>query len=187
MLRARRTATICVMRTIDSVNTSAASELAPTTSPARSGWVAFLAHFLFVLAGWTITIKYLFPIGFALAEGAPLTRYIWWDLWPVAHVWLGWALLRWPWYTRYLAIGMALAEIAIIVIAFARFLPDPTWTIWRSNWFINKLFILLCFTMILVTFTLGWPRLKRDHFTSRQRAATGSPPTSDDDDAPSIA
>jgi hypothetical protein len=119
------------------------------------GWVAFLAHFLFVLAAWTITIKYLFPITFAAAHGEPLTRYIFWDLCPIAHVWLGWALLRWPWYTPYLAIGMAVAEIAIIVIRFAEFLAEPSWTIWWTNWFINKLFVLVCFLLILVTFAIA--------------------------------
>lgn len=127
-----------------------------------AGWVAFLAHFLFVLAAWTITIKYLFPLAFAAASGEPLTRYIYWDLWPVAHVWLGWALLRWPWYTRALAIAMAVIEIAIIAVAFAWFLADPDWTIWRTNWFINKLFVLICFLLVLVTFTLDRSVTNRD-------------------------
>ena len=120
-----------------------------------SGWLCFLAHTLFVLAAWTVTIKYLFPIGFAAAHGQAVTTHVYWDLWPIAHVWLGWALLRWPWYTRALAIVIAVAEIAIIVTLFAMFLTEPQWTIWRTNWFINKLFILACFVLILGTFTLA--------------------------------
>ena len=40
------------------------------------GMIPFLAHFLFLLAAWTLVIKYIFPIGFALAEGVPLTTYV---------------------------------------------------------------------------------------------------------------
>jgi hypothetical protein len=89
-----------------------------------------------------------------------LTTHIYWDLWPVAHIWLGWSLLRWPWYTRSLAIGMAVAEIAIILTRFVGFLDDPDWTIWQTNWFINKLFILLCFVLILGTFTIAWSTVR---------------------------
>jgi hypothetical protein len=128
---------------------------------AGTGWMPFLAHFLFVLAAWTVTIKYLFPLAYAAAEGEALGTYIYWDLWPVVHVWLGWALLRWPWYTSYLALVAAVAEIVIIVSLFAWFLSDPDWTIWRTNWFINKVFILLCFALILGTFIFGRGAVQR--------------------------
>ena len=78
--------------------------------PPRSGWIAFLAHLLFILAAWSVFIKYIFPIAFALIEGVPLTSYIFWDFWPIAHVWLGWALLARPGYTRWLAIVMSVVE-----------------------------------------------------------------------------
>jgi len=109
----------------------------------------FLAHTLFLLAAWTVFIKYLFPLAFALAEKATWDSYIYWDLWPVAHVWLGWALLTRPGYTRVLAIGMSLVEIVIIVSLFTVFLSDPEWSIWRTNWFINKVFVLTCFVLVL--------------------------------------
>ena len=112
-------------------------------------WPVFLAHMLFLLAAWTVFIKYLFPLAFALAEGIEWHAYIYWDLWPIAHVWLGWALLARPRYTRALAIGMALVEIAIIVTLFAFFLADPEWSIWRTNWFVNKVFVLACFVLVL--------------------------------------
>ncbi len=100
-------------------------------------------------------IKYLFPLAYASAYGLPLTTHIFWDLWPVAHVWLAWALLRWPSYTRPLAIVMSVVEIIIILALFYRFLsgPDPEWDIFRTNWFINKIFVLACFILILGTFT----------------------------------
>jgi hypothetical protein len=76
-----------------------------------SGWITFLAHLLFVLAAWSVFIKYVFPITFALFTDEAWTAHIFWDLWPVAHVWLGWALLTQPWYTRWLAAGMSVIEI----------------------------------------------------------------------------
>ena len=135
---------------------------APTdaTSDAGScGWTAFLAHFLFVLAAWTVFIKYVFPVAFALAEGEAVTRWVYWDLWPVAHVWLGWALLARPPWTRALAVVMAIIEIAIIVTAFWLFLSDPEWSIWRTNWFVNKVFVLICFLLVLATALLRPERL----------------------------
>ena len=111
--------------------------------------IAFLAHFLIVLAAWTVTIKFLFPIAYALAEGVPLGTYIYWDFWWAIHLWLSWALLRWQPYTYALALGVSTVEIAIVVTKFALFLPDPEWTIWTTNWFINKLFVLACFLLML--------------------------------------
>lgn len=125
-----------------------------TRRPSPSNWIQFLAYFLIILSAWTLVIKYLFPIGYSAAYGLPLTTHIFWDLWPVAHVWLAWALLRWQSYTSALAIVMSAIEIVIIGTLFYRFLsgPDPEWTIWRTNWFINKIFVLSCFILILGTF-----------------------------------
>jgi hypothetical protein len=118
----------------------------------ESRWTVFLAHFLFILAAWTVVIKYLFPIAYAWAYGKPVTEHIFLDFWPIAHVWLGWALLNQPRYTRWLAIGMSVVEIIIIVSMFVWFLSDPDWSIWRTNWFINKIFVLICFILILGTY-----------------------------------
>jgi hypothetical protein len=96
----------------------------------------FFAHFLFILAAWTIVIKYLFPIGFAMAEGVPSGTYVYWDLWPVVHVLVGWSLLNWNRYTFPFAVGVSVVEIVIIVTKFAAFLAAPEWTIFRTNWFI---------------------------------------------------
>jgi hypothetical protein len=111
--------------------------------------IPFLAHFLFVLAAWTLTIKFLFPVAFAAAEGVGLTTYVLWDFWWVVHLWLGRALLRWPPYTFRLAMAVSGAEIAIVVTKLGLFLAAPEWTIWRTNWFINKLFVLACFALLL--------------------------------------
>ncbi len=135
----------------------------PRHNPAQQSsdtWVTFIAHFLFILAAWTMFIKYLFPIAFALASGEPWTRYIYWDFWPVIHVWLGWALLARPGYTYFLAIAVAAVEIIIIVTLFARFLSEPDWSIWRTNWFVNKVFVLACFILLLITALLRPAALK---------------------------
>ncbi len=110
----------------------------------ESPWATFLAHLFLVLVAWTIFIKYLFPIGFALAGNEAWTTYIYWDLWPLAHLWLAWALLAQPRYTHLLAVGMAVVEIAIITVLFIGFLSDPEWSIWRTNWFVNVCADLLC-------------------------------------------
>src|SRR5919106_5407001 len=87
--------------------------------------IVFLAHFLIVLAAWTVTIKFLFPIAYALGEGAPLDTYIYWDFWWVVHLWLAWALLRWQPYAYALALGVSTVEIAIVVTKLVLFLADP--------------------------------------------------------------
>lgn len=117
----------------------------------QSPWVRFLAHLFVILVAWTIFIKYLFPIGFALATNEAWATYVYWDLWPVAHLWLAWALLARPWYTRLLATGMSVVEILIITTLFIGFLADPEWSIWRTNWFVNKVFVVTAFVLVLGT------------------------------------
>jgi hypothetical protein len=111
--------------------------------------VTFIAHFLFILAAWTLVIKYVFPVAYAAAEGVPVLTYVYWDFWWVVHIWLGWSLLHWRRYTYAAAVGVSVAEIAIIVTKFVSFLSAPQWTIWRTNWFINKVFVLSCFVLLL--------------------------------------
>ena len=108
----------------------------------------FLAHFLFILAAWTVVIKYLFPMAYALSEGNPVLTYVYLDLWPVVHVWVGWSLLNWNRYTFALAGVVSVAEMVIVVSKFVIFLAQPEWTIWRTNWFINKIFVLTCFILL---------------------------------------
>ena len=44
---------------------------------------------------------------------------------------------------------MSVVEIAIVVTKFVVFLSAPQWDIWRTNWFINKVFVLACFVLLL--------------------------------------
>jgi len=125
--------------------------MASHTENGQSPWARFLAHLFVILVAWTLFIKYLFPIGFALASNEPWATYIYWDLWPAAHLWLAWALLTKPRYTRLLAIGMSVVEIVIISTLFIWFLAEPEWSIWRTNWFVNKVFVLTAFVLVLGT------------------------------------
>lgn len=120
----------------------------------------FFAHFLFILAAWTIVIKYVFPIAYAVNEGLPWGTYVYADLWPLVHVALGWALINWPRHTFEFAVTVSVAEIAIILSKFAFFLAAPEWTIWRTNWFINKMFVLACFVMLLTWLLLNLSTVK---------------------------
>jgi len=122
--------------------------------------LTFIAHFLCILAAWTIVIKYLFPIAYALAEGSPAGTYVFLDFWPVAHLVLAWSLLNWRRWTFAFALVVSVAEIAIIVTKFAIFFSAPEWTIWRTNWFINKLFVLGCFVWLLAFLLLNAKRLR---------------------------
>ena len=110
----------------------------------------FLAHFLFVMAAWTLVIKFLFPMAWAVSEGAPLLSFVWWDFWWVAHLWLGWALIRRPGYLFGLALVVAVVEIIIVVSKFVLFFAAPAWDMWTVNWLINKIFVLGVFTIMLV-------------------------------------
>ena len=109
----------------------------------------FLAHFLFLLAAWTLVIKFLLPVVWANVEGVPLGTYIYWDFWWAVHIWLGLALLDQPRYAWVLALAVSVAEITIVVVKLTLFLADPDWTVWSMNWFVNKLFVLACFAIIL--------------------------------------
>jgi hypothetical protein len=115
----------------------------------------FLAHFLFILAAWTLVIKYVFPVWYAVHYGEPPLTYVMWDFWWVAHIWLGWALIRQPGYTYWLAMIVSAVEVVIVVTKFWFFLSAPTWDIWHTNWFVNKVFVLAVFVMLLVYLLKG--------------------------------
>ncbi len=111
--------------------------------------IRFLAHWLILLAAWTLTIKFAFPIAYDAAYGHPVGTHIYWDFWWVVHLWLAFALLNWQPYSYWLAIAVSIVEIVIIVTKFALFFQAPDWTLWQTNWFVNKLFVLACFLVLL--------------------------------------
>ncbi len=112
--------------------------------------VRFLAHSLILLACWTLVIKFLFPLIYDARYGEPTGTHIYWDFWWVAHLILAWALLTGHRYRVLAGIVISVIEIVIITVKFAWFLSAPEWTIWQTNWFINKIFVLCCFIALLI-------------------------------------
>jgi len=119
----------------------------------------FIAHWLIFLAAWTLVIKFIFPWIFDAAYGHPPGTHLYWDFWWVIHLWLAWALYRQPAYLWWFAIVVSVVEIAIIVTKFVLFFQSPDWNLWQTNWFINKVFVLACFSVLLL-----WCLLCRDRF-----------------------
>ena len=64
-----------------------------------------------------------------------------------------------PW-TFGLALTVSIVEIVIVASKFVLFLQAPEWTIWRTNWFINKLFVLACFALLLAYLLLHARQLR---------------------------
>ena len=122
--------------------------------------IRFLAHFLFILAGWTLCIKFVFPICIAWEAGAPLLSFVYWDFWWLIHILLGYSLLNWSWYTYWLGMLTAILEIAIIITKFVIFASAPQWNIWGTNWFINKVFVLICFCLLFIVFVRHRAKLR---------------------------
>jgi hypothetical protein len=108
----------------------------------------FLAHWLILLAAWTLLIKFVFPIVYDAAYGHAPGTHVYWDFWWVIHLWLAWTLLTAQRHASLLALGVAVVEIVIIVTKFFIFFQAPDWTPWQTNWFINKVFVLACVVML---------------------------------------
>jgi len=110
-----------------------------------------LGKWLYFFACWTILIKYVLPISAALRDGVSLTQYIYfWDLWWAAHLYVGWGLCKpkagiWKW-----AFLLTATEIIIIVSKFVIYLKDPNLDFWHVNWFVNKVFLLVYFSIMAV-------------------------------------
>jgi hypothetical protein len=50
---------------------------------------------------------------------------------------------------------VSVVEIAIVATKLVLFLAAPEWTMWTTNWFINKLFVGACFGLLLVSLARG--------------------------------
>ena len=109
----------------------------------------FFAHWLILLAAWTLLIKFVFPLVFDAAYGEPVGTHVYWDFWWVIHLWLAWALYFRPSYLWWLAVVVSVVEIGIIVVKFYWFFQAPEWSVWETNWFINKVFVIGCFIGLL--------------------------------------
>lgn len=106
---------------------------------------------LYFFAAYTVLIKYLLPVAWALHQKAALTTYIYfWDAWWIAHLAVGTGLVLrkkgvWLW-----ALLLTAAEIIIITVKFYFYSKSPNLDFWHLNWFMNKSFMLIYFWVLLV-------------------------------------
>jgi hypothetical protein len=129
----------------------------------RDGWLTFAVLGLVVMATWTLVIKYLAPILYAVSEraaGRPIEGVpVMWDFWWVAHLALAFLLWRRHPRARSAGIVIAVAEIVIVTVKFVIYLRRPDLSFWRLLWFTNKVYV-LAFFIVLLTVLLrrrGWP------------------------------
>ena len=105
---------------------------------------------LYFFAAYTVTIKYILPVSWALIQKVPLATYIYfWDAWWIAHVAVGRGLILrkkgiWPW-----ALLLTAAEIIIITVKFVFYFKAPNLDFWHVNWLVNKSCLLIYFWMLL--------------------------------------
>ncbi|MGB1090967.1 MAG: hypothetical protein ACPGYX_02495 [Oceanobacter sp.] len=126
-------------------------KLSEPASASSSHWYNFLGYSLIFIAVWTVVIKYLFPIAFAQSAMLHWDTWVTYDLWPLVHAWLGWAMLTGQPFALNSALLISVVEIAIVSLKLAYFFATLEWTIWEANWLINKMFVLGVFVAILVT------------------------------------
>ena len=117
----------------------------------KETWFNFLAAWLLLMAGWTIFIKFLFPIFYAVNYGNDIFTYIMWDFWWVAHIWLAYSFLNISRYTFIVGSIISIAELIIIILKLYLFFNSPLWNIWDTNWMINKVIMLILFLLISLT------------------------------------
>ncbi len=101
-----------------------------------------------MIALWTVFIKFGFPIMYALNYGESFTRFVMWDFWWVAHLWLAWSFLNISHKTYYIGLLICFLELIIILYKLYNFFESPNWSIWDTSWMINKIFVLGLFLFI---------------------------------------
>ena len=107
-----------------------------------------ISSWLIFIAAWTILIKFIFPVLYALNYGENITKYIMWDFWWVAHLWLAYSFLNISRNTYFIGLLICVFELIIIIYKLYVFFIFPQWTIWETNWMINKIFVLILFIFI---------------------------------------
>lgn len=109
----------------------------------------WMGRALYMFAIWTVTIKFIIPIAWSLIWSLSLTRFILWDAWWIAHLYVGYLLIEkphktWPWI-----FVLTLTEIGVIGFKFIGFYESPVFNVWRMNWYVNKWFMLIYFVFCL--------------------------------------
>ncbi len=129
-------------------------------SDPRPRWIVATVFALAVMISWTLVVKYLVPLLYALSlalsgedagamPSALAGAGVMWDLWPLTHVALALGLWwRARWVLRF-GVVLAIAESAVVGAKFFFFLRAPEWTFWKLLWFTNKVYVLLFFLCLL--------------------------------------
>jgi hypothetical protein len=123
------------------------------TGTRDDGWRTGCIAGLVVMATWTIVIKFIAPIFWAVSEriaGRPAGAPIMWDFWWVAHLALARLIhLRHPlmWATGTI---IAAVEILIVAVKFAVYLRAPDLSFWKLLWFTNKVYVFVFFVWFLI-------------------------------------
>lgn len=125
----------------------------------RPRWIVATVIALVVMITWTVVVKYLVPLLFALAlaaNGEPAPAFaalrgagVMWDFWPVSHLLLAVGLWRRHRFVRAYGVTLALAESAVVGTKFYLFLEAPEWSFWKLLWFTNKVYVLVFFLCLL--------------------------------------
>ena len=109
-----------------------------------------ISSWLVLIVLWTLLIKFIFPATYALYYEENFTKYIRWDFWWIAHLWLANSFLNLSKNTYYVGLLICIFELIIIIYKLGVFFISPQWNIWDTNWMINKIIVLFLFIFITV-------------------------------------
>jgi len=109
-----------------------------------------ISSWLVLIVLWTLLIKFIFPVTYALYYEENFTKYIMWDFWWIAHLWLANSFLNLSKNTYYVGLLICISELIIIIYKLGFFFISPQWNIWDTNWMINKIIVLFLFIFITV-------------------------------------
>jgi hypothetical protein len=109
-----------------------------------------ISSWLVLIVLWTLLIKFIFPVTYALYYEENFTKYIMWDFWWIAHLWLANSFLNLSKNTYYVGLLICIFELIIIIYKLGVFFISPQWNIWDTNWMINKIIVLFLFIFITV-------------------------------------
>tara|TARA_B110000116_G_C16489024_1_gene426041 strand:- start:24 stop:455 length:432 start_codon:yes stop_codon:yes gene_type:complete len=109
-----------------------------------------ISSWLVLIVLWTLLIKFIFPVTYALYYEENFTKYIMWDFWWIAHLWLANSFLNLSKNTYYVGLLICISELIIIIYKLGVFFISPQWNIWETNWMINKIIVLFLFIFITV-------------------------------------
>jgi hypothetical protein len=122
------------------------------------GWRIASIVGLVVMATWTLVIKYVAPLLWALSEtlaGRDAEAPIMWDFWWVVHLALARLIyLRHPfmWAAGTIIAGV---EILIVTVKLVLYYRAPDYSFWNLLWLTNKMYVLVFFVGFLMLLMRG--------------------------------